>query len=75
MKPKDLIPIRQCVSLFPVPPRLQSVYKWCRDGIKTRDGQRVHLHTVRSGGRIFLTEKDVKAFVERINEQNEVPSC
>ena len=56
----------EAARLAPTRPSPNAVWRWCRRGIKSRNGQRVTLKHVRVGGKIFTTAEDVKAFFEKL---------
>jgi hypothetical protein len=40
------------------------VFRWCTEGVKLPDGQRVHLEHVRLAGRILTTHRAIRRFLE-----------
>ncbi len=50
-----LISLTQAAKIAPGRPSTNCVWRWCRRGVRARDGERVRLRHVRIGGKIFTT--------------------
>lgn len=64
----EYISLAEATRLAPGRPHSSAVWRWCRKGIKTRRGDRVHLEHIRAGGRIFTTENWLIEFFKAIAE-------
>lgn len=60
--------LSEAAKLAPTRPSSNAVWRWCRRGIKARNGQRVYLGHVRVGGRIYTTEENVQRFFAELAE-------
>lgn len=60
--PEKYITLAEAAKLAPTRPSANAVWRWCRRGIKARNGSRVRLAHVRVGGRVFTTHDNVEAF-------------
>ena len=56
------ITLAEAAKLAPGRPSACAVWRWCRIGIKSRNGQRIRLEHIRAGGRIFTSETALAAF-------------
>lgn len=56
------ITMTEAAKLAPGRPSTSCVWRWCRRGVKARDGQRVRLEHVRVGGMIYTTAAWLEAF-------------
>ena len=43
-----------------------AIWRWCRKGIKSRSGQRIHLEHVRLGGKLYTTAEWVVALGKKL---------
>lgn len=66
----NYITLTQATKLLPNQPHASAVWRWCRQGIKTRNGDLIKLHHVRIGGRLVTTERDLKVFFESVAESD-----
>jgi hypothetical protein len=51
---------------IPGRPSASAVWRWCRDGVKARNGERVRLQHVRAGARIFTTRAWLDEFMDKL---------
>ena len=51
----DYITLVEAAKLAPSRPSTNCIWRWCRRGVLSRGGQRVRLHHVRIGGKIYTT--------------------
>ena len=65
------ITLAQAAKLAPSRPSSNSVWRWCRKGIKARNGQREYLGHVRVGGRIYTTAADVHEFFKKLADADQ----
>lgn len=49
-----------------------TLFRWCRDGARAIDGRRVHLESLRCGGRILTTQAALRRFMLALSERAEV---
>jgi len=47
---------------LPGRPHTSSVWRWCRKGVKARNGERIKLQSWRYGGRVYTTLEALDAF-------------
>ncbi len=47
-------------------PNARAIWRWCRHGLRTRGGRRVHLRHIRVGGRVYTTREWLDAFLEQL---------
>jgi Protein of unknown function (DUF1580) len=65
MKQDELFPINKAEKLFPSRPALATRWRWINKGVRG-----VKLSTIRVGGRVFVTEQMVRAFLAELNNPN-----
>ncbi len=53
---------KQC----PGRPSSNAVWRWCRKGVRSRNGQIVRLEHIRVGGRIFTTPEALQRFFQAV---------
>ncbi len=80
---EEHLSLSEACKIAPGRPSTNCVWRWCRRGVLSRSGERVHLRHVRVGGKIFttagwlddfsraLTDADAKYF--RQNEDDAAP--
>jgi hypothetical protein len=61
-KSSDHITLCEAARRAPGRPSANSMWRWCRNGIIARNGERVRLKHVRAGGKIFTTADWVEEF-------------
>ena len=54
--------LTQAAALLPHRPHPAALWRWCRKGIVSRDGERIRLMHLRVGGRILVTREAIEAF-------------
>lgn len=52
----------QAAKIAPGRPSANCVWRWCREGVKSRSGERVRLKHIRVGGRIYTTREWIETF-------------
>jgi len=52
---ENLITLTNAAKIAPGRPSTNCLWRWCRRGVRARDGQRVRLQHLRIGGKIFTT--------------------
>ncbi len=62
----DLLTLGEACKITPGRPSTNCVWRWCRQGVLSRNGQRTHLQHVRLGGRIYTTARWLDEFGERL---------
>ena len=60
------ITLTEAAKLSPGRPSSCAVWRWCRVGLKSRNGERIKLRHSRVGGRIFTTESDLSEFFRAV---------
>lgn len=68
MNVTELITLAQAANLLPGKPHPSCVWRWARDGVKSRSGERVRLEHVRAGGRLFTSKAALETFLARVAE-------
>ena len=63
---EEYITLSQAANASPGRPSANCVWRWCRKGIKARNGDITRLQHVRVGGQIFTTFKWLTEFGERL---------
>ena len=58
----EFITLSEAARLVPGRPTACAVWRWCRVGVKIKNGDRIKLHHVRFGGRLFTTEAALRQF-------------
>ena len=66
MNSKESISLADAARLIPNRSSPNTVWRWCRRGLKLRNGERIRLSYTQVGGRIFTTPADVVEFLERV---------
>jgi len=62
----NYLTLAEAARTLPNDPHPASVWRWCRKGVVSRSGHRVKLAHVRIGGRIYVTDEDLKRFGEEL---------
>ena len=62
----DRLPLAQAAKILPGRPHASSVWRFCRKGIKARNGERVYLRHERWGGVIYTSGQWLQEFAERL---------
>ena len=70
MTSNPLISLSRAAQLTPGNPTRKTVWRWCRVGIKARDGGLVTLKYQQIGGRVFTTEADLRDFLAMVHSVN-----
>lgn len=63
-----LLTMAQAARLFEDPPHPTAVWRWCRKGVRGRNGQIVRLEHVRIGRKIFTTAEAITDFGRKLAE-------
>ena len=66
--PDEYISLTQVAKLAPGRLSTNCVWRWCRRGVKSRTGDRVHLQHVRLGGMIYSTREWLNDFGRQLAE-------
>jgi hypothetical protein len=64
----EYITLGKAAQLAPGRPSSNSVWRWCRKGVKSRSGKRVHLRHVRLGRKVFTTKAWLAEFGRELAE-------
>ena len=62
MKGLSMITLSQAAKLAPGRPHASTIWRWCRRGVLSRNGERIRLEHIRMGGKIFTKAIWVEAF-------------
>src|SRR5690242_16095034 len=62
MNETDLITITEAAQRSPGRPSTNCIWRWCRKGVLSRNGQRVRLQHLRIGGKIFTRQQWLDEF-------------
>lgn len=65
-----LISITELAKLVPGRPSTNCVWRWCRKGVRSRNGERVRLQHVRIGGKIFSKTDWLNEFGAKLAESD-----
>lgn len=58
--------LAEAARRIPSKPHASAVWRWCRKGVKARNGNRIYLDHQRFGGKLFTTEDAIQRFVEAV---------
>ena len=64
----DYITLNQAARQSPGKPHSATIWRWCRKGVKARNGRRITLEHVRAGGRIFTSKIALGEFFKAVAE-------
>jgi len=64
----ELITMTDAANLAPNRPCSSTVWRWCRKGVKARNGQQIRLQHVRMGGQVFTSRNRLDAFGAQLAE-------
>ena len=64
----DYITLANAAKLAPGRPCANTIWRWCRKGVKSRNGTWVRLQHVRAGSRIYTTARWLAEFAQKLAE-------
>jgi hypothetical protein len=64
----DYITLGSAAKLSPGRPSANTIWRWCRKGVKSRNGAWVRLQHVRAGSRIYTTARWLADFAQNLAE-------
>jgi hypothetical protein len=64
----ELLTLVEAAKVSPGRPSMFCIWRWCRKGGLSRDGERLRLQHVRVGGRIFTSKRWLDEFGKQIAE-------
>ncbi len=67
----NYITLTEAAKRCPNRPHTNSVWRWCRKGIKARSGEQIYLDHIRVGGTIHTTESAVHDFFEKVAQADQ----
>lgn len=70
-QPEKHVDLTMAAKLFPGDPSTACIWRWCRKGVKGRNGERVKLQHVRSGGKLFTTRQWADEFLAAIRQADD----
>jgi hypothetical protein len=62
------ITLTQAGNIAPGRPSTNCLWRWCRRGVKSRNGEKVRLRHIRIGGKIFTTRRWLDVFGQQLAE-------
>lgn len=65
------IDLSEAARRLPSRPHTCSVWRWCRRGVKARDGSRVYLQHRRIGGKVWTTAEWIDAFSAELTRRDQ----
>lgn len=66
----DLLTLTEAAKRLPTRPNSCTVWRWCRRGVLSRNGERIRLEHMRLGGRIFIAEGAIEKFGRALAESD-----
>jgi len=74
--------LSQAAKIVPGTPHPSSIWRWCRYGVRARNGKRIRLRHSRAGSRVYTTERWLDEFfeataaadIERLGQADEAPA-
>ena len=63
-----MLTLSQAAKLVPGRPHASTIWRWCRRGVLSRNGERIRLQHIRMGGKIFTKEIWVEEFGHKLAE-------
>ncbi|MEZ6190018.1 MAG: DUF1580 domain-containing protein [Phycisphaerales bacterium] len=67
MRLDNLITLGAAAKRAPGRPSAATIYRWCRQGLKARNGKKIYLKTIRAGGKLFTSEQWLIIFFEAVS--------
>ena len=68
MQTDKKISIAEAARLIPNGPTVNTIWRWCRRGLKLSSGGRIRLTHSQIGGHLFTTATDVQCFLRQVAE-------
>ena len=68
MTQEQNLTLAQAARLAPNKPHVSTLWRWCRIGIKARNGHRITLEHWRYGGKIYTSPEAMKRFAKHLSE-------
>lgn len=65
---KKYLLLSEIAPSIPGAPSANTVWTWCRRGLKARNGERVRLAHIRNGKRLMTSQEDVEVFLKAIHD-------
>ena len=65
-----MLTLSQAAKLVPGRPHASTIWRWCRRGVLSRNGERIRLQHIRMGGKIFTKEIWVEEFGHQLAESD-----
>ncbi len=66
MDASDYLSLSAAAKQAPGRPSANCIWRWCRKGVLARNGKRVRLRHIRTGGKIYTTARWLQAFGEKL---------
>ena len=64
----ERITLGQAARLLPGHPSPSSLWRWCRRGVKARNGEQIRMRHVRVGGKLYIQANWLDEFSKRLAE-------
>lgn len=58
----DLLTLTEAAKRLPTRPNSCTIWRWCRKGVRARNGERIRLEHMRLGGRILISPEAIEKF-------------
>lgn len=67
---KEYLLLSEIAPDIPGAPSVNTVWTWCRAGLKSRNGERIRLAHIRIGKRLMTSMEDVEVFLKAIHDND-----
>lgn len=64
--------LTEVAAKAPGRPHASCVWRWCRKGVKARNGERIRLTHIRMGGQIFVPDGGLEEFAKALADADAV---
>lgn len=64
----EYLTLTEATKITPQRPTTNCLWRWCRRGVRARDGEKIRLQHVRIGGTIYTTAKWLEEFGRKLAE-------
>ena len=65
-KPDERVTLSQAARIAPGKVSPNCIWRWCRRGVLSRMGERIHLQHIRVGGKLYTSPRWIEEFGERL---------
>jgi len=67
-QPDERVTLSQAARIAPGKVSPNCIWRWCRRGVLSRMGERIHLQHIRVGGKLYTSPRWIEEFGERLAE-------